>query len=43
MLIENEDLRKQMSNAAKIKAEQYNIDNITSMWMNLFKNLQHEE
>ena len=43
MLIENENLRKQMSNAAKIKAEQYNIDNITSMWMNLFKNLQHEE
>ena len=43
MLIENENSRKQMSNAAKIKAEQYNIDNITSMWMNLFKNLQHEE
>lgn len=37
LLIENEALRKQMSDAAKIKAEQYNIENITTMWINLFK------
>lgn len=43
VLIENEILRKQMSDAAKIKADQYNIENITSMWMNLFKELQHEQ
>lgn len=42
LLIENKELRKQMSNAAIIKAEQYNIDNITSMWMNLFTRLQDE-
>ena len=40
LLIENEELRKQMSDAAKIKAKQYNIENITSKWMNLFKTLQ---
>lgn len=43
ILIENKELRKQMSNAAIIKAKQYNIENIISKWMNLFKNLQHEE
>lgn len=43
ILIENEELRKQMSDAAKIKADQYNIENITSMWINLFKELQHEK
>ena len=43
LLIENEELRKQMSDTAKIKAEKYNIKNITSMWMNLFKELQHEQ
>lgn len=42
LLIENKELRKQMSNAAIIKAAQYNIDNITSMWMNLFTRLQDE-
>ena len=42
ILIENEELRKQMSNAAKIKADQYNIENITSMWINLFTKLQNE-
>ena len=41
VLIENEKLRKQMSDAAKIKADQYNIENITSMWMNLFTKLQN--
>lgn len=37
LLIENEELRKQMSDAAKIKAKKYNIENITTMWMDLFK------
>ncbi len=36
LLIENKELRKQMSNAAKIKAKLYSTDNITSKWMNLF-------
>ena len=40
LFIENEELRKQMSDAAKIKAKQYNIENITSKWMNLFRTLQ---
>ena len=39
VLIENEELRNQMSSAAKIKAEQYHIEKITSMWMNLFNSL----
>lgn len=42
VLIENEKLRKQMSDAAKIKADQYNIENITSMWMNLFNSLNNK-
>lgn len=41
-LIENEILRKQMSDAAKIKADQYNIENITSMWTNLFNSLNNK-
>ena len=41
LLIENEKLRKQMSNAVIIKSEQYSIENITSMWMHLFTNLQN--
>ena len=41
LLIENEELRKQMSDTAKIKAEKYNIENITSKWMNLFTKLQN--
>ena len=41
LLIENEKLRKQMSNAVIIKSEQYSIENITSMWMNLFTKLQN--
>ena len=36
LLIENEELRLQMSDAARTKAEQYSINNITSMWMQLF-------
>lgn len=39
-LIENEELRKQMSNIAKVTAEQYNIKNIIPIWMNLFHKLQ---
>lgn len=42
VLIENEILRKQMSDAAKIKADQYNIENITSMWTNLFNSLNNK-
>lgn len=41
ILIENEELRKQMSDAVIIKAEKYKIENITSMWMNLFTKLQN--
>lgn len=41
ILIENEELQKQMSDAVIIKAEKYNIENITSMWMNLFTKLQN--
>lgn len=43
LLIENKILRKQMSEAAIIKAKQYNIEEISSMWMNLFKELKHEK
>ena len=39
-LIENEELRKQMSNIAKVTVEQYNIKNIIPIWMNLFHKLQ---
>lgn len=39
LLIENEALRKQMSDAAKIKAEQFNIYNVASLWMELFNSL----
>lgn len=37
ILIENENLRKRMSEEAQIKAKQYKIENITSMWMDLFQ------
>ena len=39
LLIENGALRKQMSDAAKIKAEQLNIYNVASLWMQLFNSL----
>lgn len=42
-LIEKEELRKQMSDAAKIRAKQYNIEKITSRWMNLFRTLLMKE
>lgn len=43
ILIENEELQKQMSDAVIIKAEKYKIENITSIWMNLFNILRHEK
>ena len=43
ILIENEELRKQMSDAVIIKSEKNKIENITSIWMNLFNILRHEK
>ena len=42
LLIENKEQRKQMSEAAKIKAKQYKIDNIISLWMHLFTLLHYD-
>lgn len=42
LLIGKKKLRQQISNAAIIKAEQYNINNITPMWMQLFTTLNNE-
>ena len=39
ILIENEALRKQMSDAALIKASKYKIKNIVSIWMNIFNTI----
>ncbi len=41
LLIEDEELRKDMGKAAIMRAEQYNVNNITTMWMNLFNTLRH--
>lgn len=41
-LIENEDKRKVMGQAAKEKAEKYKIGNIISQWLELFQDLKHE-
>ena len=38
-LIEHPDIREKMGQAALKKAEKYSMDNIVSMWMNLFNNL----
>lgn len=38
-LIENEELRQQMSDAAILKAKQYNTENIIPIWRNLFSTL----
>ncbi|MBQ4589585.1 MAG: glycosyltransferase family 4 protein [Bacteroidaceae bacterium] len=43
LLIENKALCKQMSDAAKIKAEQYNINHIIPKWMNLFQTLRNDQ
>ena len=42
LLIENEVLRKQMSEAAKINAKRYKVDNIISLWMYLFTLLHND-
>ena len=38
-LIENDELRKQFSDAARKKAEVYNMDSIMQIWKNLFESL----
>ena len=38
-LIENEDLRRTMGQAALKEVEQYRIENITQRWMDLFQEL----
>ncbi len=38
-LIEDEELRKEMGQAAKIKAQSYQIESIIDRWMNLFNEL----
>ncbi len=38
-LIEDEELRKKMGQAAKIKAQSYQIESIIDRWMNLFNEL----
>ena len=39
VLIENENLRKTMGQAALHESEQYSINKITQRWMNLFQEL----
>ena len=41
-LIEDEELRKKMGQAAKIKAQSYQIESIIDRWMNLFNGLLNE-
>ena len=43
LLIENEALRKQMSEKAIVKAKVYDIKNICSMWMDLYTKTQNEK
>lgn len=42
-LIEDEELRRQMSKAALQKSEKYRMDKIIPMWMNLFEELLQEK
>lgn len=42
-LIEDEELRKTMGHAAKEKARNYHIDNITKQWMTLFNEVINEK
>ena len=42
-LIENEEMRKAMGKAARLKAEQYRIEKIIPMWMDLFNQLLKEK
>ena len=39
MLIENEELRKRMGQAALKESEQYKLDDIIQRWMTLFQEL----
>ncbi len=41
LLIEDEELRKDMGKEAIMKAKQYNVNNITTLWMSLFNTLRH--
>lgn len=38
-MIENPDIRKQMGKQAKIKSEQYKIENLAKVWKNFFEEL----
>lgn len=42
-LIEDNELRQEMGKAARIKAEQYKIENIIPLWMSLFHKLLKEK
>lgn len=42
-LIENEELRRQMSEAALQKSEKYKMERIIPMWMDLFEKLKREK
>ena len=42
-LIEDKELRKERGKAARLKAEQYDIKNISPMWMELFNQLINEK
>jgi len=42
-LIEDEELRKTMGQAAKEKARNFHIDNITKQWMTLFNEVINEK
>ena len=39
LLIEDEDLRRQMASEAKIRAQHYHVENIAQQWMALFNEL----
>ena len=43
LLIENEALRKQMSEAALIKSQKFTAKEVISIWMNLFNTLKNEK
>lgn len=42
-LIEDEELRRQMSQAALLKSEKYKMERIIPMWMDLFEKLKREK
>ena len=43
LLIENEELRKRMGNAALEKSKQYSVDRVIGIWMDLFEELCKEK